>query len=52
MVAVEGDTLGGGKEKVPSKPKSLISPTPTSFYGIVVLPTCWILPEEAGSDEK
>ena len=31
IVAIEGDMLGGGKEKVPSKPESLIKPTPTSL---------------------
>jgi len=31
MVVVEGDTLGGGKERVPNKPESLTSPTPTSL---------------------
>jgi len=31
MVAIEDDTLGVGKEKVPSKLESLMSPTPTSL---------------------
>ena len=52
MLEIVRGMLGGGMEKVPMRLESFISPTPTSSYGIVVFPTCWMLSVELGSDEK
>ena len=51
MLEMVRSTLGGGIEKIPMREESFTNPTPTSSYGIVVFPTCWILSVEAGSDE-
>ena len=52
MLEIVHRTLGGGMEKVPMRLESFISPTPTSSYGIVVFPTCWMLSVEVGSNGK
>ena len=51
MLEMVHRTLGGGIENFPIKAESFTKPTPTSSYGIVDFPTCWILSVEAGSDE-
>ena len=51
MLEMVHSTLGGGIEKFPIKSESFTKPTPTSSYGIVIFPTCWIFSVEAGSDE-